>query len=139
VSRENVELIRRGYDAVKRSGFEAMPDLVDDFADPDIEFRAVGRLPDAAVVRGREPLKQWFAQIIETFDFSVEAEEFIDAGDAVVVVTRQIGRGKVSGAKATNRVVVVWGIRQGRVSYVDAYRTKHEALEAVGLGSKSSQ
>jgi hypothetical protein len=40
---------------------------------------------------------------------------------------------KASGAEITNRFVTVWGVRQGKVTYLDAYRTKAEALEAVGL------
>jgi ketosteroid isomerase-like protein len=138
VSRENVELIRRGYETVARSGLGAMARLIDDIADPEIEFRAVGRLPDATPRRGREAMKEWFAQIMETIDFRVEGEEFIDAGDAVVVVTRQVAIGKASGAEATNRIVLVWGVREGKVSYVDAYRTTNEALEAVGSRSHST-
>ena len=63
----------------------------------------------------------------------LEADEFVDAGDSVVVVFRQIARGRASGAGVTNRFAFVYGFRQGKIDYVDGYRTKREALEAVGL------
>jgi len=62
-----------------------------------------------------------------------EAEEFVDAGDAVVVAARQIARGRGSGAEVTNRLVGVYGFREGKVIYFDAFRRKREALEAAGL------
>lgn len=131
MSEENVELVRRAYEAAEQ-GLEAILDVIDQLADPEIEFRAVGRLPDATdVVRGREAVKDWYVQLYRTFDFRVEAEELVDAGDAVVVVTRQIARGKASGAEITNRIAVVWGLRRGKLTYLEAYRTKREALEAV--------
>ena len=60
-------------------------------------------------------------------------DEYIAAGDAVVVVAHQFARGVESGAEVTNRLVEVFGVRDGMVTYLDAYRTKREALEAVGL------
>jgi ketosteroid isomerase-like protein len=68
-----------------------------------------------------------------TFEWRLEADELIDAGDAVIVVVRQIARGRESGAEVSNRVVMVYGFREGKVTSGDAYRTKGEALEAAGL------
>lgn len=107
--------------------------LVDEVVDPDIELRATGRLPDVGRVRGREAFKKWFAQILGTFEWRLEADEFIDAGDAVVVVARQATRGRASGVEVISRPVFVYGFRGGKVTYIDAHRTKSEALDAVGL------
>ena len=60
------------------------------------------------------------------------ARELIDAGDSVVVVCRLIARGRGSGAELTNHLVFVYGFREARICWVDSYRTKAEALEAVG-------
>ena len=133
MAKGNIDLIRRGYEAGNQGGIEAVCDFIDQFADPEIEFRAVGRLPDAGRVRGPAAVKTFFARLFESLDWHVETEEFIDAGDSVVVVTRQIARGKASGLEVTNRLVAVWGIRRAKVTSVDFYRTKNEALEAVGL------
>ena len=60
-------------------------------------------------------------------------DEFIDAGDVVVVVARQTGRGRGSGAKITQRIVYSFGFRGGKVTYFEAHRTKRGALDAAGL------
>jgi ketosteroid isomerase-like protein len=106
-----------------------------EISDPDIEVRAVGRLPDQEPVFGRDAGRAWLANLLDTeeIDFDPEPEEFIDAGDAVVVPTRQTAVGKASGARISNRLVYVYGFREGKVTYFDAFGTTEEALEAVGL------
>lgn len=138
MSQENVELVRRCVEAINRGGLQAALEVLDEFCDPDVELRAVGRLPDLGrLLRGREAVGGYFAQLFGTFDYSLEVDEFIDAGDAVVVVARQIARGRGSGAEVTNRIVFVYGMRDGKVTYLDAYRTKDDALEAAGLSDQA--
>jgi ketosteroid isomerase-like protein len=134
MSEENVEVVRRCIETINRGGLQGALEVVDEFCDPDVELRAVGRLPDLGrLLRGREAVGGYFAQLFGTFDYSIEVDEFIDAGDAVVAVIRQIARGRGSGAEVSNRVVFVYGMRDGKITYLDAYRTKSDALEAAGL------
>jgi ketosteroid isomerase-like protein len=134
MSQENVELVRRGIETINQGGLRAALELLDSICDPEAEFRAVGRLPDLdAVLRGPEAIKGYFTQLFEAFDWHVAPEEFIDAGDRVVVVAQQIGRGRGSGVKITDRIVLVYGVQDGKMTSLDAYRTREEALEAVGL------
>ena len=134
MSEENLEIVRRGIEVVNRGELDAILGVVDEVADPNIEMRAVGRLPDTSrVLRGPKAVKAWWAQILETFDWHWEPEELIDAGDAVVVVSRQIARGRGSGAEVANRVVGVFTFRDGKVISIDAYPSKAQALEAAGL------
>jgi ketosteroid isomerase-like protein len=134
MSRENVDVVGRGFDLLERRGLEAVDEIVDEFCDPEVEVRqGVGRLLDVGRVRGPEAVKAWFGEILGTFDMRIHADEFIDAGDSVVVVFRQIGRGRASGAEFTDRYSFVYRLREGRITYVDGYRTKTETLEAVGL------
>jgi ketosteroid isomerase-like protein len=133
MSKQNIELVQRGFIAFSRGDLDDLFAVVDEIASPDFELRAVGRLPDVSPARGREAVNDWFGQILETFEFRIEPEEFIDAGDSVVVVVRQIARGRASGAETTNRIVLVFGAREGKLTYCDAYPSKAKALEAVGL------
>ena len=66
-------------------------------------------------------------------DYRVEPEDFIDAGEAVVVPVRITGRGKASGAEMELRAAHLWVIRKGKATRSDVYRTLGEALEAAGL------
>jgi ketosteroid isomerase-like protein len=133
MSQENVDVVRRGFETINRDGLPAVLELVDEVADPDFELRGFGRLPDVTRVRGSEAAKDWFADLLGAFDWRQEADEFIDAGEAVVVVARYITRGRASGVETSGRMTYVFGFRQGKVTYFDTYRTKEEALEAVGL------
>jgi ketosteroid isomerase-like protein len=90
MSQENVEVVRRGFEALDREGVAGLFGVIDEVADPEVEVRAVGRLPDVGnVVRGPDAVKTWLAGLFGPFEIHVEADEFIDAGDAVVVVFRQ--------------------------------------------------
>jgi ketosteroid isomerase-like protein len=134
VSQENVEIMRSAFDTFNREGLDAFDHAAEIF-DPEVEMRAaVGRLPDTSqAVRGPDALRAWFAGLLASLDIRLEADEFIDAGASVVVVFRQIARGRASGAELTSGFAFVYGFRKGKISSVEGYRTKAEALEAVGL------
>jgi hypothetical protein len=64
----------------------------------------------------------------------VHAEEFIDAGDAVLVRVQQGGRGKHSGATVESPPYwVITRERDALVVRIEFYRHKAEALKAAGL------
>ena len=132
MSHENVEVIRRGMAVINEGRLQPVLEFIDEFVDPDMELR-VGRLPDVGRGGGRERVKAFWAEIMGTFEWRFEADELIDAGDAVIVVARLIARGRESGAEVTDPMVMVYGFRDGRVISGDAYKTKREALEAAGL------
>ena len=125
-----VEVARRSLRGAQRNRHGRAEEITS----PDVELRATGRLPHAGIViRGREDAKSWWTELWASLDIRLEVEEYIDAGDAVVAVTRQTACGLASGAEATNRIVTVTQIPDGSVMRVDAYRNKRQALEAVGL------
>ena len=82
--------------------------------------------PDAM----RDDWERW-ASAFE--DLTVTFEEFIDAGDQVVVVAHHQGRGRKSGVAVDARYYEVYTLRQGKVSQIDEYDDRAEALEAAGL------
>ena len=66
-------------------------------------------------------------------ELKVTVEEIIDAGDQVVVVAHHQGRGRESGVEVDTRFYEVYTLREGKVSRVDEYTERAEALEAAGL------
>jgi ketosteroid isomerase-like protein len=62
----------------------------------------------------------------------VKPQEYIDAGDHVVVPIRFGGRARHSGLEVAFEVVHVLTSRDGKWTRVDMYQTKVEALAAVG-------
>jgi uncharacterized protein len=78
----NVQAARSAYEAFGRGDLDALREV---FAE-DLVSLASDELPLGGEVRGRDALLGNFTQIPDYWtSFSVEPEEFIDAGDYVVV------------------------------------------------------
>ena len=78
----------------------------------------------------RDDWERWSSAFEE---LRVTFEEIIDAGDQVVVVAHHKGRGRGSGINVDARFYEVYTLREGKVSRVDEYTERAEALEAAGL------
>ena len=116
---------------------EAYVDLLDDYAVCDYrEFRLLGR-PEVDFGRDAviEMLREYWGAFV---DYSVEAEEFVDAGTAVVIAIVERGRGKGSGAPFERRMAWLWSFRRGKIVRLEPFRTKEEALAAVGLAGSDA-
>jgi ketosteroid isomerase-like protein len=65
---------------------------------------------------------------------TIEAEEFIESGDRVLVLITWIGRGKGSGAQFESPGAHLWTFRDGRVVHYGVYRDRDEARAALEAG-----
>ena len=132
MSQENVEIVRRIYEESAHGRFTTCLHLFH----PEVEYTRSG---DAAVGltghwRGIEPMLRAAYEWVQTFDLlRVEAEEFIEAGDSVVVFTRQRGRAKGSGVPIDGEFTDVLTLRDGLVVRFAQYRDRAAALASVGL------
>jgi ketosteroid isomerase-like protein len=134
MSKENVEVVRRLYDAIHRGDTEAVLALYD----ADIEWH-FARSPFRNLVRhdvyrGRAALRDFVRERYEDAWKSVtdEVEDIIDADEHVISIITTRGRGRSSGAPAEKTHAGVWTIRDGRIVRVD-WMSRAEALEAAGL------
>jgi ketosteroid isomerase-like protein len=130
VSAENVEIVRRMYEANARGDAAAARELLD----PEIVVEYRGQLIDKdATYRGHAGVRQLMESILENFDvFRVEVEEYVDRGDDVVVALHQRAVGRASGAPVDIHIGQVWTLRDGRAVLWRIYRSKAEALAAAG-------
>ncbi len=82
MSSENVKLTRSAYDAFGRGDLQAVGATFDE----NVEWWTSDSMPLGGLVRGRDAVLQNFAQIPQYWDrFEVVPEEYIDAGEWVVV------------------------------------------------------
>ena len=131
MSQENVELVRRGYEAYNRGDVDG---AVSDFA-PDCRYTAAGTIPDrTGVFHGREGYKEFIGWLRSEFDDAqAEIDELIDVGDMVVIGSTLRGRGRQSGAEAKFTFWQVWTIQDGKFARGQGFADRAEALEAAGL------
>jgi ketosteroid isomerase-like protein len=130
MSRENVEIVRRGFEAFARGGPEALAE----FWDPEVEVGVPPDLPQAGTYRGREGVLAWMSDWSEAWDqIEYTPEEIVGSGDTVVVTVLYDGVGKGSGLRIDGRFWYLIRLRDGKIIYLHLYGDRSEALEAAGL------
>src|SRR3954468_5597759 len=133
---ENVEIVRRMYEAFNRGGPDAVIEA--GFLSPEIVFDASrSGIPGVGVFRGQEEVRaffkeDWFAAF-PFEEWEMDIEEPIDDGDRVILRSRQQGRGASSGAEATLELGNIVTLREGEIVQISIYGRPEEAFEAAGL------
>jgi ketosteroid isomerase-like protein len=143
MSEENVELLRRAYERFNTIGRvdpeevdlqQVVPDLWARLA-PDLELQERPETPDRRLYKGREQSKEFWRKTWEIFaEVRWEPQEFIDAGDVVIVVARVIGVGRGSDVPVEMDESDLWWFRDGQIVRIEAFGTKQEALAAAENG-----
>lgn len=137
MSQGSVELVRRGFEAFQSALATGDPGAAFDsgvFA-PDLEWILPPHSPGFRdVYRGREGFIEFMGTWTEDFDWSIELESVIDAGDdQAVAVFHQRATGKGSGVPVELRMACLYGLRAGRVVRIRNFVDPAEALKAAGL------
>jgi ketosteroid isomerase-like protein len=131
MSQENVEMVRRAYEAFNRGDLDGM---VTDYA-PTFEYVTTGTIPGVGgMYRGAEgwlEFMRWFWSEFETP--RVEIRELIEARDHVLASLTLRGRGKQSGVEASWDVWHVWTVQHGQVVRGQGFTSRQQALEFAGL------
>jgi ketosteroid isomerase-like protein len=128
MSRENVEVVRKAFEAWNSGDMDALADLYDS----DAIMRAPENWPEPGPFVGREAIMRQFEQVRETWDIDeLTPHEFIDAGDRVLVpyAWRAVGHGPDLAVEWA----VLYTLRNGKVVFLEYFQDHAEALEAVGL------
>jgi ketosteroid isomerase-like protein len=138
MSEENVEVVRRAYEAFNRGGPKSViseglwsPELVWDFSPSGI--------PGLGVYSGFDEIRKffendWFAAF-PFEEWEVVVDELIDNGNQVIAMSRQRGRGGTSGAEAELEQAFIVTVRDGEIVRIESYLDRDTALEAAGLSA----
>jgi len=131
MSQENVEVVKeftRRFEGGDRGDWR-------DYFDPNVVLDASAtESPFAGVYRGHQGIERFFRDWLGTWkDYEIAHREYIDAGDAVVVVFRQSGTGRGSGVRTERDFFGVYELRELKVVRYHMYESRQEALEAAGL------
>lgn len=135
MSQENVEIARQIYDAAAEGKLASSLQ----FFDPEVTYNRPrpedGAAPDMTLeAQGIEAFVRASYEWVQTFErLTVDATQFIDAGDAVVIFTRHKGNAKVSGVPIQLDIIDVLRFRDGLVVHMTQCFDKAEALRVAGL------
>jgi Ketosteroid isomerase-related protein len=130
MSEENVEIVRQMYEAINRDDVDSFLQL----CAPGFEVRDLPELPGSSVAVGHDAVRAWWDQLFDPFEeLRFNPEEFIDAGNRVVVVNHGTARGRGSGAEVEMHFASVWTVNDGKAVSLTSHSDRDEALEAAGL------
>jgi uncharacterized protein len=130
MSQENVELVRRVYEAANRGDL----DTAASYLHPGVEFHTYTQSPEAGIYRGPEAVRTYNEGLFEQFEsVRYDVEEIVDAGDRVVVVTTQHAVPKGGKQEIEVHLAEVWTVRDALLAERHSYSTGAQAREAAGL------
>jgi ketosteroid isomerase-like protein len=127
MSEENLERVRRGVEDVK-----VFWSMLDEHVVWDLR-RWPYTLDMAEVYVGRDAVIEASRRYWGTWvDYRVEIE-LIDAGQSVIIVSRERGKGRSSGVPVDRLNPQLWTFRGDRIIRWESFETRTAALEAAGL------
>jgi ketosteroid isomerase-like protein len=138
MSQENLEIVRRAYQAWNSDDLDAFLSLVH----PDAEWRGPGDLflGIDSLYRGHAGVREWWNATKEPWDyFKSHIERTLEEGDNVVTVVRFEAVGRGSGVKVELPFLTnVIGLRGGLIVKFNAYYSLEQALETLGLSEQDA-
>lgn len=132
MSEENVEVVKRLFDAVERRDLAGVIASYDE----NIVIREASSLPYGGVYHRNEGAQDHAARYFQTWgNFQTPAEqkldaEFLDAGDTVVVLWRQ--RAANGERKLDSSAASVYRLRNGKIIRSEMFQDTSAVLDFLG-------
>jgi len=128
---DNVEVVREIYERWSHGDFRAGTELYD----PDILLVLRPEFPEAGTYLGLTEIRRYMREdfLADFEEPRIVGEEFLEAGDSVVVRVNQRAIGPESRASVAMNYYQVWTFRGRSVIRIESVKTRAEALEATGL------
>jgi ketosteroid isomerase-like protein len=129
MSEENVEIVRRSFEAWNRRDLRTWLALF--HSDAEVDWSR-SRSPFKGVYRG-DGIETFWDVFWSTFEnVQLETHDFIQAGSEVVAPNTAHMRGR-EGIEVTARTALVFTVENGQITRLRLFDEHDEALEAVGL------
>jgi ketosteroid isomerase-like protein len=129
MSQQNVEIVRRTYDAFDRR------EMYLEAWHPNAEFRpAMAGAVEGKVYRGHSEMRHYLDELFESFaDVQVEDREFRDLGDRVLVLYRLRVQGRDSDLEIHQPGAALYELRDGKIVWATSYLSRTDAFKAAGV------
>jgi ketosteroid isomerase-like protein len=130
LSRESVDVVRECFQAYLRGDAESALGAFDLNVQFDMTIR-----PDGQIYHGPQGVSKAMREWAGAFQqLTLEADEFLDAGDHVLIFGQQIGRAR-DGLEVKRPFFHLVTVHNGRIVHWKAYVDLDQALDAAGLDS----
>jgi ketosteroid isomerase-like protein len=131
MAEENVEIVKRSFDAIGQGDVDALLEL---YA-PDVHFLPLtGTQVESGGYRGHDGVRAYFVEAASVWDeIRPYADDVRTVDDKVVVLGGCAVRGKASEVETDSPMAWVVTVRDGQIASHRGYRTNDEALAAAGL------
>jgi ketosteroid isomerase-like protein len=130
MSRQNVELLRRYYEAWNRDALAG----VRDFWAEDFEWHDAPEIPDGGVFRGAAEVTGHFQELADAIGrMPVTVLEITPGPDEVLAALDVHVSGSSGGVALEGPIYEAVQIRDGKLSRIRLFLDRAQALEAVGL------
>jgi hypothetical protein len=129
---ETISTLRAAYAAFNRGNLDAAVASLD----AQIEWSEPAEFPGGGSYHGRDEAKRYLAQSRQAWaEVITEPEEFIPAGDRVVVFVYSRVRAKDSKEWQDMRLADVYKFRNGKAIEMRAFADRQEALRWAGVAN----
>jgi ketosteroid isomerase-like protein len=143
MSQGNVKIVRSVFeplDGINLAGIdwgvEAIREMLGRAYSPDIELTTLASGLGSGVnefYRGLDGLVRYLREWLDPFsEYQVENLDYIEAGDCVLIPSRQWGVGAGSGVRVELELTTLLELRDGQIARAHQYDTLEEALEDAG-------
>jgi ketosteroid isomerase-like protein len=132
VSEADVEVMKRGFQALSEEGIEGLIP----FIDPEFETTTpAGLAAEPDTYRGHEGVRRYWRSFEEIMDdVRFEPRRLSTLGDAVLVDLVVRARGKATGIEVEQHIAQIWNLRDGKAVSAETYPSESEAVAAHGGG-----
>jgi ketosteroid isomerase-like protein len=129
MSRENLEIVRRTFEAIfSRDLHRAATEF-----DRDAVWHNTREFPGPSICVGPQAIAEFWETLLESFDGETSVEQVFDGEEGVAIGAHTVGRGTTSGVPLDVRWAIAARVASGKVSRVDVYGEWATALKAVEL------
>jgi ketosteroid isomerase-like protein len=129
MSESSVETVRLLFERLEAGGLEAAIDLI---AEDFVATVPPSMSAEPDVYEGHNGMRRYYAGfdgLIE--DLRFEPLEIVEEGEVVIAWMRFSGRGVTSGIEVTQHAAVIVGLRDGKVTRMDAHPDMDAARAAL--------
>jgi ketosteroid isomerase-like protein len=136
VSQENVDLLKglfaAGQSLDREQLLAALPQMIPEICDPEIEWIEDPTRADGRTFRGHEGVRESWERWLEGFDqYGFEIESIDDLGERVLVTAVERGRGSASGVDVSARVHILCTFRDGKILRYEEFYDEADARAAL--------